>query len=322
MRYLQATGHIAEAASAYDAIPRSCLVYPHCIQLAAEYLLSVGRNAEAADMYDRLDTTFAYASADSAQMTFENICSRYAQRYASNRQAGHTAEALDIADKVFAALSSALDLQKKNDAAELAVIYQTHERELALSKAKAETRIHRIMLLAALLIILLIAYLLWRSHINNEVLMAKNRRLIEDIEQREREEQQAIEQLKAEPVETLSAQQQLFRRICDLMDSPDHIYTENDVDRSQLAKLLGTNEHYITDAISACANGKSVTAFLNEYRLRYAANLLATTTDSVALIAELAGFARSSFFRVFSEAYGMSPADYRKAASKRVLNQA
>ena len=44
--------------------------------------------------------------------------------------------------------------------------------------------------------------------------------------------------------------------------------------------------------------------------------LMVTTKDSVALIAELSGFSRSSFFRVFSDAYGMSPSDYRKAAKK------
>jgi AraC-like DNA-binding protein len=72
----------------------------------------------------------------------------------------------------------------------------------------------------------------------------------------------------------------------------------------------------VTDAISTCTNGKNVTGFLNEYRLRYAARLLATTNDSVALIAELSGFSRSSFFRVFSDAYGMSPSEYRKVAEK------
>jgi AraC-like DNA-binding protein len=34
------------------------------------------------------------------------------------------------------------------------------------------------------------------------------------------------------------------------------------------------------------------------------------------VIAELSGFSRSSFFRVFSDAYGMSPSDYRKVAGK------
>jgi AraC-like DNA-binding protein len=100
------------------------------------------------------------------------------------------------------------------------------------------------------------------------------------------------------------------------MDGPGHIYTDADLDRTRLAQLLGTNEHYVTDAISTSADGKSVNNFLNEYRLRYAAHLLATTKDAVALIAELSGFSRSSFFRVFSDAYGMSPSEYRKVASK------
>jgi AraC-like DNA-binding protein len=100
------------------------------------------------------------------------------------------------------------------------------------------------------------------------------------------------------------------------MDGPDHIYTDTDMDRNRLAQLLGTNEHYVTDAISTCTDGKSINGFLNEYRLRYAARLLATTKDPVALIAELSGFSRSSFFRIFSDAYGMSPSDYRRAARK------
>ena len=148
------------------------------------------------------------------------------------------------------------------------------------------------------------------------MLLEKNRRLLTEIEQREREEQQAIVQLKAEPQENLSANQQLFCRICDLMESSDHIYTDSTLDRSRLAQLLGTNEHYVTDAISTCSDGKSVNGFLNEYRLRHATHLLATTNDSVALIAELSGFSRSSFFRIFSDAYGMSPSDYRKVAIK------
>ena len=157
---------------------------------------------------------------------------------------------------------------------------------------------------------------MWSSHKYNKILFEKNRQLLAEIEQREQEELQAIEQLKAEPEDVLTSEQQLYRRICDLMDSSDRIYTDADLDRSRLAQLLGTNEHYVTDAISACADGKSVNSFLNEYRLRYAARLLATTNDSVALIAELSGFSRSSFFRVFSDAYGMSPSDYRRVARK------
>ena len=310
--YLLESGHTNGAQATYDAIPRSRLMEPIGYKEAADYLMAAGRYNEAADWYERIDST--YLATDGAKMTFDIIASRLSPRYMAYRKAGRNADALVLADSVNAAIDSALVWQKQNDAAELAVIYQTHEKELALNDAKSETRIHRVLLAAAILVILLIGYLFWRTRKYNKVLIEKNRRLLADIEQREQEEQQAIVQLKAEPKEKLTANQQLFCRICDLMDGPDHIYTDTDLDRNRLAQLLGTNEHYVTDAISTCTDGKSVNGFLNEYRLRYAAHLLATTTDAVAIIAELSGFSRSSFFRIFSDAYGMSPSDYRRVA--------
>lgn len=313
-RYLQATGHIDEAAATYAAIPHSRIFEPNGYTAAADYLMAAGRYNEAAYWYEQLDNT--YRATDGAQMNFDNIASRLAPRYSAYRKVGRNADALVLADSICTAIDSALVWQKKSDAAELAVVYQTHERDLQLANLRFSISVHRLMAIALIVIILLIGYLLWRSYQYNKVLAAKNRRLLAEIAQREREEQQAVEQLKAEPEEELTAQQLLFRRICDLMDSTDHIYTDTDLDRNRLAQLLGTNEHYVSDAISACCNGKSVNGFLNEYRLRYAAHLLATTRDSVALIAECSGFARSSFFRVFSEAYGMSPTEYRRAASR------
>lgn len=312
--YQQELGHEAEAAAIYAAIPRSRLMEPGGYTEAAEYLMAAGRYNEAAYWYEQLDSTFL--ATDGAKMTFDNIATRLSPRYSAYRKVGRNADALVLADSISAAIDSALIWQKQNDAAELAVIYQTHEKELALNEAKGETRIHRILLIAAALVILLIGYLFWRARKYNKVLLEKNRRLLADIEQREQEQQQAIDQLKAESEENLTANQQLFRRICDLMDGPDHIYTDTDLDRNRLAQLLGTNEHYVTDAISTCTNGKNVTGFLNDYRLRYAARLLATTNDPITLIAELSGFSRSSFFRVFSDAYGMSPSEYRKVAEK------
>ena len=312
--FLLETGHAAEAKATYAAIPRSRLMEPLGYREAADYLMAAGRYDEAANWYEQIDST--YLTTDGAKMTFDIIATRLSPSYMAYRKAGRNADALVLADSVSAAIDSALVWQKQNDAAELAVIYQTHEKELALNDAKSETRIHRVLLAAAILVILLIGYLFIRTRKYNKELLEKNRRLLAEIEQREREEQQAIVQLKAEPQEKLTASQQLFCRICDLMESSDHIYTDADLDRSRLAQLLGTNEHYVTDAISACTNGKSVNGFLNEYRLRYATHLLATTKDSIALIAVLSGFSRSSFFRAFSDAYGMSPSDYRKVARK------
>ena len=312
--YLLESGHTNGAQATYDAIPRSRLMEPIGYREAADYLMAAGRYDEAADWYERIDST--YLATDGAKMTFDIIATRLSPRYMAYRKAGRNVDALVFADSVSAAIDSALVWQKQNDAAELAVIYQTHEKELALNEAKSETRIHRVLLAAAILVILLIGYLFWRTRKYNKELLEKNRRLLADIEQREQEEQQAIVQLKAEPKEKLTANQQLFCRICDLMDSPDHIYTDTDLDRNRLAQLLGTNEHYVTDAISTCTNGKSLNNFLNEYRLHHAAHLLATTNDSVGLIAGLCGLSRRTFYRLFNDTYSMSPTDYRKVAKK------
>ena len=117
----------------------------------------------------------------------------------------------------------------------------------------------------------------------------------------------------AEPTAEPSALQKLFHRLCQLMDGPELLFVDSELDRSRLAKLLATNEHYVSDAVSACTNGGSITDFLNGYRLRYAVHLLTTTNESIGLIAELSGFSRRSFYRIFDEAYSMSPSDYRKA---------
>ena len=313
-RYQQATGRVAEAAATYAAVPRSCIMEPHGYMEAAEYLMDAGRYDEAAYWYEQMDSS--YVATDGAQMTFENIASRLSPRYSAYRKAGRNGEAIVIADSINAAIDSALVWQKKNDASELAIIYQTHEKELALEESEAKTTVYSILAVTTFLVCGFIVYLFWRAVKYNKVLSEKNLRLVVEKEQREREEQHVVEQLKSEPEEQLTPNQQLFRRICELMDSPEHIYTDTDLDRLRLAQLLGTNEHYITDAISACANGKSVSGFLNEYRLRYASHLLATTDNSATLIAELSGFSRSSFFRIFSDAYGMSPSDYRRVARK------
>ena len=276
----------------------------------ARYLAMTGRYDEAIRLFRQADSLYL---AQGSAITTEYIKHYMMNQYETLQKAGRQAEAQALSDRMRLLTDSIHIQERKIDIEQQEEIRQ---KETEIANRRQSLIIHRTILIAVVLICLLIVYFLWRSHQYNKALLEKNRRLLAEIEQREREEQQAIEQLKAEPEDVLTAEQQLFRRICDLMESSDHIYTDADLDRSRLAQFLGTNEHYVTDAISACTNGKSVNGFLNEYRLRYATHLLATTKDSIALIAELSGFSRSSFFRIFSDAYGMSPSDYRKVARK------
>ena len=277
----------------------------------------IGADARYLAMTDRYDEAIhLFRQADSLYLAKGNaINTAYIKNYMMNqykvlKSAGRKDEVLALADRMRQLTDSIHLKERKIDVEQQQEIRQ---KEAEIVSRRQSLIIHRIILVSAFLIILLVAYLLWRSYKYNKVLTEKNRRLLTEIEQHEHKQQQAIEQLVAAPEADLTTEQQLYRRLCELMKQPD-VYTDPNLDRSRLAQLLGTNEHYVTDAISTCADGKSVNSFLNEYRVRHAAHLLATTNDSVALIAELSGFSRSSFFRIFSETYGMSPSDYRRVA--------
>ena len=276
----------------------------------ARYLAMTDRYDEAIRLFRRADSLHL---AKGGAINTVYIKNYLMNQYETLQKAGRKDEVLAMADRM-RQLTDSIHLQERKIDVEQQE--EIRQKETEIASRRQSLLVYRILAVAAFIVCGFFVYLFWRATKYNKIITEKNRRLVAEIEQREREEQQAIEKLKAEPEERLTAEQQLFRSICNLMDSPEHIYTEADLDRYRLAQLLGTNEHYVTDAISACANGKSVNGFLNDYRLRYAAHLLATTNDSVALIAELSGFSRSSFFRIFSDSYGMSPSGYRRIAGK------
>ena len=310
-RLLLATGHTREANAVYDAIPASRIFTPLGITWAAIWLSEVGRYGESADMYARLDTT--YASVSNVTMTFDKISECLAPRYMADMKAGRTQEALAIGADMAVAIDSALAWQKRNDAAELSVIYQTHEKELALEESRTKSTIYLIIAVGALLLFLLTGYILWRVRRDNRLLTEKNQVLYEQIQQREQAETEERERQQAQPTETLSQSQQLYRRLCELMED-SAVYTDAECNHETLAQLLGTNRTYLYDALRECAD-TTPADFINRYRIRHAALLLATTDDPVALVAELCGITnRSTFARLFRDHYSMSPTEYRHAA--------
>lgn len=298
------------SAEAFERLPGSD--QPLRQQDILVYYSASGNGRRVQEIYDRLDPLYR-ASADTISPDYSSLLSNYALGL---ENAGRYREAYLAQNRYIAIQDSLVQRERRQETLELAQRMRTQEKELQLKDEEAKTRVLRILFLAAVLLCLCIVWMLARARQYNKTLSEKNRRLLAEIEQREREEQQSREQLREEPEAELSSEQLLFRRLCELMEGPEPIYTEPDLDRGRLARLLGTNEHYISDAVSACTGGKGTGDFINGYRLRHAAHLLATTRDSAALIAELSGFSRSTFFRLFNDAYGMSPADYRKVVHK------
>ena len=307
---LEMEGRRDEAAKAYEEYQKNPLYKtPVGRANAVPYLNKAHRFDEAVANSEEIEPLLHRRG---MQYNIENLQGFVKMRFEAFLGAGQRDSALAVATRMIAALDSAKLWERRDKSMELAVIYQTHEKELALEESRAETRVHRILLIGTILIILLIAYLLRRSYKYNKVLTEKNRKLYEEIEQHRQEQQQEMAQLQATPEEQLTTEQLLYRRLCTLMDEQQP-YTDENLNRDTLASLLGTNEKYVAQAIRECSHGETVTDFINHYRLEHVARLLKSTDDPIAIIGELSGIpSRATLARLFRNAYGMTPTEYRK----------
>lgn len=311
-QYLQATGRVGEAAAVYADIPRSRISTAANIPDAIGYLMAAGRYDEAVYWYEQLDSTCH--AAEGTRMTFDNIAARLIPRYLAFRKAGRNDEALAIADSINAAIDSALVMQRKNDAAELAVIYQTQEKELALEKSESRATIYRILAFLLLAITVFILFSLWRLSVAHHRVVLKNLELYDIIQLEQQREARDIQRIAHQPEEQRTQGERLFLRITELMKK-EQPYTDAELNRDMLAQMLGTNHRYVDEAIRECSGSQSTNAFINSYRVDHAARMLANTDEPVALIAEMSGFAnRTTFNEQFRNLYKMTPSEYRRAA--------
>jgi len=303
-----ANGLYDKAEALYQTHRQAPNLSPYDLVAEARYLTIIGRYDEALRLFRKTDSLYL---ARGSSINNSYINNYMMSQYKALKKAGRTDEAMVYADRM-RHLSDSIHLEeRKMDMEQQEVIRQ---KEAEITSRRHSLAVHRIILLSAIIILLLVGCLLVRARIYNKALEEKNRSLYQEIQQREKAEADEREALWERPSETLSQSELLYRRLCELMSSPD-VFTNPDTNQDTLASLAGTNRTYVYDALRECA-GVTPTDFINGYRLRYAARLLATTSDSVALIAELCGLSRRTFYRLFDEAYSMSPSDYRKAAKK------
>ena len=126
-----------------------------------EYLLRAKRYAQAADAYA---IVYQYLAEYGSEPTFENIdC--LTKKFNANYKAGRNDSALNVAAYTFQYLDSAIINEKKNQALELATIYQTQQKDAEIAEQKTsllQTRVVALLVAIALLTVFFIVYSLLR----------------------------------------------------------------------------------------------------------------------------------------------------------------
>ena len=273
--------------------------------LIAEDAQNVNRICAALEPYYR-------ENKDTVSTVYANLLKNYALGL---DKMGRCHEAYELLSRYTVLADSLVQRERCSETLKYAQQMKTQEKEMLLKDEEAKTRMQRVMLVGAAVIILLILWLLWRSFVYNKTLTAKNRELFAEVQQREQAETE--ERASRLCRDDLSPTQQLYLRICQLMDD-EKPFTNPELSREELARQLGTNYKYVADAIRECSDGMTINDFLNHHRLSYAAHLLVTTNDAVTLIADLSGFNNRSYFnRLFHERYRLTPSEYRKVAKEK-----
>jgi Transcriptional regulator containing an amidase domain and an AraC-type DNA-binding HTH domain len=154
----------------------------------------------------------------------------------------------------------------------------------------------------------------------NRIITKKNHSLYKQINE-QRRIYEDVKQMELQiPVENLSRELKLYLKLQRLMQT-EKLFADPDFDRGKLIERLGTNRQYLADALKQEA-GLTFGAYLTDLRLKYALELLSDhpnlTLDAIALDSGHGSY--SSFFRAFTQKYGMSPSEFRKFSSDKMID--
>lgn len=201
--------------------------------------------------------------------------------------------------------------------AEQATLSMLQEAQMAQKDAEYQVvrgRLYIVLLVIALLTIVLVQTLAWRTR--------RHRNIIETVQQDLEESKQEIMDLEQQLEEVKAERQQnntmeLFQRIEQVM-AEKKLYLNPDFDLKMLAKEVSSG---LTN-LSLCINGvtgKSFRIWLSEYRLAQFVRMLEECPDKP--IDELmysCGYRdQSTFRRHFKAAYGITVSEYKKSESPK-----
>ncbi|MBQ2608018.1 MAG: AraC family transcriptional regulator [Paludibacteraceae bacterium] len=226
----------------------------------------------------------------------------------------------------YASLQNKLnDAERVAAAQESAARYHEQEQQYAIEKEQTRHKRDRLIQIALIVVVLLIALVALLIAYQWRIMRRKNavlsREIAENINYKEKylrlksHPDLTIAQKDAASIPSLGkmsdAELYEFLRV---VIAGEQLYLNPSFERRNLMDRFGLSKDRIGAAFSQGGPYSSLAEYVNECRLGYSATLLATRPDlSISEIAAASGFANSSVFsRNFKEHYTITPSEFRK----------
>lgn len=181
---------------------------------------------------------------------------------------------------------------------------ERHEREIQQSNAviaKKKRELH----ISTLIIVFIVVCLIITCH------MYRNKdRMYTKIAKQYKE---ALKQRMLQEKHSEDKNSELFTKLEEMM-KVQKLYREKNLTRERAAEIIGSNRTYLSQMINEKA-GMSFVHYVNNYRLNEAIEILSDPENTIpmkALSSDLGFSSPSTFYKLFQEKVGMSPAKYRE----------
>ena len=221
---------------------------------------------------------------------------------------------------------------KENAAMELAIAYETNEKETKIIKQEMELKQRNTFLGASLGIIILLILLLWISYRNSKVIKRKNKITVNQVNQLLAYKNELLAIKERDKEAELSHQEELPKSDSKTQTDPDQpidqdsfilleeimhkekLYLKSDLTREDVLKRLHMDKNRFARMIQS-NTGDNYTNYIGNLRMEHSIQLMKQypyyNLEAIALDSGLGNV--RALHRLFKNKIGMTPTEYKKA---------
>ena len=225
-------------------------------------------------------------------------------------------EALDAYAASYSLADTLLRKWKNDNSMDISAFYREREVRADLQAQKERLEVRNVYLAFCTVLIILLAVAVAVALRNLRVVAEKNASMARLIDEYSKAATASVSEVRrfpdAENSEELNSDYAtVVRKIRD-----DKLYLSHDLSRDQLVALTGINKNRMASLFQQCA-GMTLPNYINSLRLEHSLPLLAEGKLTIEAVAFDSGFNNvRTFYRIFRDSYGMTPAEYRNAAMR------
>ncbi|MBO4663671.1 MAG: AraC family transcriptional regulator [Bacteroidaceae bacterium] len=305
-------GRMVDAGMSYAECQRFNSASPSVPLLLANCLLAMERVEEATEKLEEIHQQY-YERGDSLTYEYADVVNSlkrcYQKRGMMDKAFYYSEKEIDVREKLFTS-------ELKNSVTEWEIRYMMREKETRLRDTFKDTRISRLtsMLLVGLLAVALVFIFMFLRY--NRVLNAKNKALALQINRdlNDKAADKAKAEAKKKPdSESVpdAAVEQVLKFVEEMLSRK--LFCDSNFDRETLMTECNLNRRLVVRYFETVM-GKSYSKFLAVTRVEYAADQIRKYPNYTieAIAAECGIASRATFYRLFSDHFGISPTDYRR----------